>query len=82
MMHSDSNQSIRKYCEFALGPLRWRFASVREVQDREADAAFTPEDFIEQLRYLIDQALRDGCTPQEVNTILSQHIHGGHHGDA
>lgn len=81
-MRSDSPQSSRILCELALGPLRWRFVSIREARDSDSDDVFTTQNFVDRLRALIDRALRDGCTRAEVDAALGQYIHGDHHGDA
>ena len=78
-MRSDYRQSSRKLCELSLGPLRWRFACVHEASD--ADAILTPEDFLDALRDLVDQALGDGCSPADLNAILGQYTHGDRHVD-
>ena len=81
-MRSEYRQSTRKLCELVLGPLKWRFVSINNAIDEDVDAPLTPDNLIEQLRNLVDQALRDGCTRAEINAILGQYNNGDHHGDA
>jgi hypothetical protein len=62
--------------------MRWRSTSVSEAKELDSDIEHTLQTFAERLRALIQQALREGCTSQELNTILGQHTLGDHHGDA
>jgi hypothetical protein len=73
---------LGSYHEFILGPLQWRSASVSKAEDLDIRDAFIPKSFNEQLQALINQALKDGCTSQELTTILRQHIPGDPHVDA
>ena len=68
--------------EFSFGPLRWRSTSVHEAEELDSDIETTLQTFAERLQALIHQALSEGCTSRELNTILSQHTLGDHHGDA
>jgi hypothetical protein len=68
--------------EFTLGPLRWRSTSVHAAEELESDNENTLQTFVERLQALIQQALREGCTSQELDTILGQHTLGDHHVDA
>lgn len=81
-MPSDSKQLTRRLVEFSLGPLQFRSASVRECSERDDDGPFTLQAFADELRVLVDLALREGCTRQDITTILGQYTHGDDHVDA
>ena len=69
--------------EFSLGPLRWRSTSVQEARELDnSNIESSVQTFAERLQALIQQARRNGCTAQELNTLLRQHTLGDHHVDA
>ena len=68
--------------EFSLGPLQWRSTTVQEADELEGEIENTLQTFVERLQALIQKALREGCSSNELNNILSQHTLGDHHVDA
>jgi hypothetical protein len=83
MPRSEFNRRYLTSQEFSLGPLRWRSTSVHEAGESDSSDIENPlQTFVERLHVLIQQARKAGCTSQELNTILSQHIPGDHHVDA
>ena len=83
MPRSEFNRRYLTSCEFSFGPLRWRSTSVQETAELDSCRIEPPmQTFVERLQALIQQARREGCTSQELNTILRQHTLGDHHVDA
>ncbi len=82
MPRSEFNRRYLTSCEFSLGPLRWRSTSVQEAAELDSGIENSLQTFVERLQALIQQARREGCTSQELNTILRQHTLGDHHVDA
>jgi hypothetical protein len=68
--------------EFSLGPIRWRSTTMQEAGELDTDIQQKLQSFAGRLQALIHQARSEGCTAQELHTILSQHTLGDHHGDA
>ena len=81
MARSEFNRRYVTCQEFSLGPLRWRSTSVHAAGELESNDENTRQTFVERLQALIQQALREGCTSRELNTILGQHTLGDHHVD-
>ena len=82
MAKSELNRRYLTCQEFSLGPLRWRSTTVQATEELDGERANTRQIFAERLQALIHQALREGCTVRELNTILIQHTLGDHHVDA
>ena len=82
MAKSEFKQRHVSCHEFSLGPLRWRSTSVHAAEEFDSDSTNAAHTFVERLQALIQHALSEGCTPQELTTILRQHTLGDHHVDA
>jgi hypothetical protein len=82
MAKCEFNRRFLNCQQFSLGPLRWRSVSWQESEESESDNGKLSQDFVESLRVLIDHALAEGCTLQDLNTILRKHTPGDHDGDA
>ena len=83
MPRSEFNRRYLTSQEFSLGPLRWRSTSVHEAWESDSSGIENPlQTFAERLQALIQQARKEGCTPAELNNILTRHIPGDHHVDA
>lgn len=79
MARNESTRRQVKRLEIALGPLRWHSTLIQEAGE---SAALTKGDLLEQLRALIQQALRQGCNADELRNLIARHSSGEHHVDA
>jgi hypothetical protein len=68
--------------EFALGPLRWRSTSLQLAEDCDTTSVDSLHALVESLQALIQGALWEGRTSQELDTIFRQHPLGDRHVDA
>ncbi|MES2626724.1 MAG: hypothetical protein V4628_15665 [Pseudomonadota bacterium] len=83
MARSEFNRRYLTCQELSLGSLRWRSTSVQEsaeLADNHGGNALSA--FVERLQLLIEQARTEGCTAEELNTILRKHTPGDHDVDA